>query len=41
MLKLKFVEAGVLLMDKMGSMVLGLASSGLVFGKVRTLIDFG
>ena len=41
MLKLKLVAAGALLMDKMGSMLLGLANSGLVFGKVRTFNDFG
>ena len=41
MLKLKLVEAGALLMDKTGRMGLGLGNSGLLFGKVRTLLDFG
>ena len=40
-LKLELFEAGLVFMGKTGLMVLGLANSGLIFGKVRTLIDFG
>ena len=41
MLKLKLAAVEVLLNDKTGSMVLGLANSALDFGRSRTLIDFG